>query len=242
MLGPTSATPSDLHLMNPTGANMRQPQPPARANAPQPPDDQPVQRLLERPEPNIRPLPSPPTPPPQAPLSPARVAAAVAAAAAQYLPPAAPQAVQSAAPVHRSPQQICEEANRRLQEERNRRSPGSSAKSPSQQPSHSRHSRPGPSSGVLVRRCDRRSSDNDADDEEAVNRRLKRNLQLKSRGSDDDADQFLPKRFNQPGGAAAEPALGMAAFNVPEAAGGAGGAMGSGECDNYQRFNDIFDD
>lgn len=226
MLGPTSATPSDLHLMNPTGDNVRQRR--ARANAP-PPDEPVAQRLVDRIQPHLRPLPSPPTPPPvQAPLSPGRVAGAVAAAAAQYLPVAAPAApLQPAAPVHRSPQQICEEANRRLQEERNRRSPGGSGVI-AQQPSHSRNSRPGPSSGVLVRRGDRRSSDNDADDEEAVNRRLKRNLQLKSRGSDDDADQFLPKRFNQPVDAVADLALGMAAFNVPEAA-GAGGPMGSGE-------------
>lgn len=224
MLGPTSATPSDLHLMNPTGDNVRQRR--ARADAP-PPDELMVLRMVDRIQPHMRPLPSPPTPPPvQAPLSPSRVAAAVAAAAAQYLPAAAPAGpLQPAVSVHRSPQQICEEANRRLQEERNRRSPSGGNV---QQPSHSRNSRPGPSSGVLVKRADRRSSDNEVDDEEAVNRRLKRNLQLKSRGSDDDADQFLPKRFNQPADAA-EPALNMAAFNLPEAA-GSGGPIGSGEC------------
>lgn len=86
-----------------------------------------------------------------------------------------------------NPNQIMEEANRRLREERNR-------------PINRENIEGGPASGNLNRR------NNQGDEDEAVSR-LKRNLQLKSR---EEEDHYLPKRFDEP----TQDRLGMAAFSV----------------------------
>lgn len=103
--------------------------------------------------------------------------------------------------------QIIEEANRRLQEERgvrplNRDNVGGPANGVG---NNSRHGAGGPASGNLNRR--NRMADDDEDGDEAASR-LKRNLQLKSRAEE---DPYLPKRFGEP----IQDRLSMAAFNMP---------------------------
>lgn len=83
-----------------------------------------------------------------------------------------------------NPNQIMEEANRRLREELNR-------------PINRENIAGIPEHGNLIRR--------NMQEDEAVSR-LKRNLQLKSR----DEDHYLPKRFDEP----TQDRLGMAAFSV----------------------------
>lgn len=102
--------------------------------------------------------------------------------------------------------QIIEEANRRLQEERNRPinrdNIGGGANGGA---NINRQGAGGPAAGNLNRR--NRIGDDEEDEDEAASR-LKRNLQLKSRA---DEDPYLPKRFGEP----IQDRLSMAAFNLP---------------------------
>lgn len=102
--------------------------------------------------------------------------------------------------------QIIEEANRRLQEERirpaNRDNIGGVANASG---NINRHGAGGPASGNLNRHV--RIGEEDEDGDEAASR-LKRNLQRKSRAEE---DPYLPKRFGEP----IQDRLSMAAFNMP---------------------------
>lgn len=96
--------------------------------------------------------------------------------------------------------QIIEEANRRLQEDRNR---PNNREGVSNGVGNIRHGAGGPASGNL----NRRNRIGDDNEDEAASR-LKRNLQLRSRAED---DPYLPKRFGEP----IQDRLSMAAFNTP---------------------------